>query len=318
MRCTTSMSSRERISAILDFKIPDRIGIADEFDDKAIRAWKSKGKLPQDISPQEYFDFDIRLFGFNQDFRMAERSIVADSRIDRPFTGESIKDQYERARQKEKFLVLSCVEPFEHIARTIGRDMLLTMMAEEANKASQLFSDSLELTLTICQSILDKGYRFGGAWLWGDLAYGKGLLFSTDYYNAFLFDIHKEMCDFFAKNRMPVIFHSDGNVNELIPHLIEAGVRAIEPLESDTGMNIKWLKKEYGKDLVLFGGIDEKRFAGKASIEKEIKSKLKTLMPGGGYIFHTDSPILDNIAFEDYAYAIELVKKLGTYGGGKG
>ena len=73
MRSTTSMTSRERITAILDFKIPDRIGIADEFDDKAICTWKSNGKLTQDVSPQEYFDFDIRLFGFNQDFRMAER-----------------------------------------------------------------------------------------------------------------------------------------------------------------------------------------------------------------------------------------------------
>ncbi len=313
MQGTASMTSRQRVRATLDFKMPDRVGIADEFDGKAIISWREEGKLPQGVSAEEYFDFDIRLFGFNQDFRIGEKNIDLQLRLEHPFTGESIKEHYESARQKEKFLVLSCVEPFEHIAGTIGKEMLLSLMAEDADKASRLFSQSLEQTLGICQALFDKGYSFDGAWLWGDLAYGKGLLFSTDYYNAFLFDLHREMCDFFAKNGMPVIFHSDGNVSELIPPLIEAGVRAIEPLESDTGMDVGWIKKEYGKYIVLFGGIDEKMFSGRTSAEKEIRTKFKTLMRGGGYIYHADSPILDDIAFDDYAHVLRVVKEAGTY-----
>ena len=307
------MTSQERIKITLEMKTPDRIGISDDFDDNVIRRWKDEGKLPEEAMPEEYFDFDMRLFGFNQGFNADQKNTISIERIDRPTKGENLKENYEKAKKSQKFLVLSCVEPFEHIAGVVGREALLVMMAEEANKAANLFADSAEFTLNMCQLLLDKGYRFDGAWLWGDLGYKKGLIFSTDYYNSFLFDLHKEFCDFFTKNGMPVIFHSDGNIRELIPHLIEAGIRAIEPLESDTDMDLAELKKEYGKDIVLFGGIDETSFNDAKKTEKEIKSKFKYLMKGGGYIYHADSPIIGDISFDKYKNVINLVKKYGAY-----
>ena len=112
---------------------------------------------------------------------------------------------------------------------------------------------------------------------------------------------------------MPVIFHSDGNIRELIPHLIEAGIRAIEPLECDVGMDLVEIKREYGKDIVLFGGINESLFTDTRKAEKEIKSKFRYLMKGGGYIYHADSPVPENVSFEEYKKILELVKKYGTY-----
>ena len=238
----------------------DRVGIFDDFADSAIQKWETEKILPRGITPQEYFDFDIRLFGFNQSFDGGPKDTVSLERINNPSIGEPLKNNYDKARNQEKFLILACMEPFEHVARIVGKEKLLMMMAEESDKAAGLLKDSLEFTLSICQLILDKGYCFDGTWLWGDLGYEKGLIFSTDYYNTFLFDLHKEFCDFFSKNGMPVIFHTDGNVSELIPHLIEAGIRAIEPLESNVGMDLARLKKEYGRDVVLFGGVDETSF----------------------------------------------------------
>ena len=307
------MTSKNRIKTILELKVPDRIGILDDFDDSLIEKWKKDDKLPKEASAEEYFDFDMRLFGFDQSFHANEKNLITEERIKNPSTGEALEGTYERASKKEKFLVLSLMEPFEHISRVVGRETILTMMAQDANKATNLFSDSLEFTLNMCQFLLDKNYRFDGAWVWGDFGYSEGLIFSTDYYNAFLFDLHKELCDFFAKNNMPVIFHSDGNIKELIPHLIRTGIRAIEPLEANVGMDLAWLKKEYGKDIVLFGGIDERTFVDKKKAEREIRSKFKYLMKDGTYIYHADSPILQNTSFENYKHVIELVKKYGTY-----
>lgn len=306
------MNSRERIKRTLGFKLPDRIGIADDFTEKTIKKWADAGKFPKGERAEEYFDFDIRLFGFNQDFNPAAKNPITAERLDKPATGECLKDSYKKAESGEKFLVLSCVEPFEHISAILGREKVLTMMAEEANKIADIFADSAEFTLKLCQLVLDEGYQFDGAWIWGDLGCKTGLLFSVDYYNAFLFDLHKEFCDFFSYKKMPVIFHSDGNIRELMPHMIEAGVRAVEPLESDVGMDIAEIKREYGKDVVLFGGVDEKAFTDTDKTEDEIKTKFKTLMKNGGYIYHADSPITEDISFDNYKKALELVKKYGS------
>ncbi|MFH0840254.1 MAG: uroporphyrinogen decarboxylase family protein [Candidatus Omnitrophota bacterium] len=297
----------------LSFEVPDTLGIADDFTEATIKKWRDRGKLPKDAKAEEYFGFDIRLFGFNQDFDPAAKNKITTERFARPSTGEALADTYAEAESGERFLALSCVEPFEHISGILGREKVLTMMAEDAGKASGVFAKSAEFTLKLCQLVLDRGYKFDGAWLWGDMGCKAGLIFSTDYYNAFLFDLHKEFCDFFAKKNLPVIFHSDGNIGKLIPRLIEAGVRALEPLESDVDMDIFRLKTEYGRDLVLFGGIDEKAFISADNVEDEIRTKLNGLMKGGGYIYHADSPITEDISFENYKKALELVRKYGSY-----
>lgn len=307
------MTSRDRIKKTLNFETPDRIGIADDFTESTIKNWADSGKFPKGVKPEEYFDFDMRLFGFNQDFDPASKNKTTTERFARPASGEALADTYKEAESGERFLILSCVEPFEHICGVLGREKVLIMMAEEPNKASGIFAKSAEFTLKLCQLALDKGYRFDGAWLWGDLGCKTGLIFSTDYYNAFLFDLHKEFCDFFAEKNMPVIFHSDGNIGELIPRLIEAGVRALEPLESDVDMDLFALKREYGRDVVLFGGINEKVFTGTDKLEDEIRTKLRGLMKGGGYIYHADSPISEDISFENYNKALGFVKKYGAY-----
>ena len=106
------MTSRERIKKTFDFKLPDRAGICDDFTDSAIKNWQASGKMPKDVKPEEYFDFDIRLFGFNQDFRLNAKNMVTAERLNKPAVGECLKESYERAKSGNKFLILSCVEPF--------------------------------------------------------------------------------------------------------------------------------------------------------------------------------------------------------------
>ena len=103
------MTSRERVKKILEFRMPDRIGIADDFGESAVQKWRNEGSLPKDDSPQEYFDFDIRLFGFNQDFLPDSKNPITLERINNSAIGESLKEGYDDAQRKNKFLVLEII-----------------------------------------------------------------------------------------------------------------------------------------------------------------------------------------------------------------
>lgn len=82
--------------------------------------------------------------------------------------------------------------------------------------------------------------------------------------------------------------HSCGSVYQLIPDFIDAGVdilNPIQPLAKD--MSPAKLKKDFGRKIVLHGGIDEQRllaFGTKAEVIKGTKEYLRILAPGGGYI----------------------------------
>jgi len=63
------------------------------------------------------------------------------------------------------------------------------------------------------------------------------------------------------------------------------------------------------------GGIDVRAMASEnpEDIEKEISSKIPIMKKGGGYIYHSDHSVPDNVSFKQYCRTMELVAEHGKY-----
>ena len=71
------------------------------------------------------------------------------------------------------------------------------------------------------------------------------------------------------------------------------------------------LRKKFGKDLVLAGGIDKQEIAkGRASIERELRKKIPPLLGQGGYIPFLDHSVPPDISYHDFLCYMELKLKL--------
>jgi len=123
------------------------------------------------------------------------------------------------------------------------------------------------------------------------------------------------MFDFFHSRGMKVLLHSCGNVKMLLPDLVDIGLDCLHPLEVKAGMDVVALKAEYGKDLSFMGGIDVRAMADPdpAAIERVIAAKIPVAKVGGGYIYHSDHSIPNNVSFQQYCRVLELVRKYGGY-----
>jgi len=285
------MNSKERIKAILDLKTPDRVGIKDLLWDETRSAWQAK--LNQDV--EEYFGFDIRVWD------LEDR--VAESRV---------RDSFDR--YGDRFRVLSLREPFQRYADKVGLERALEEIGRNPEGVFAEFKRDLDPLLERALEIFDAGYEFDGLWLFGDLAHSRDLFFSPEFYEKYLFRFHKEICYFFASYGVPTVFHSDGNVARIIPLLIDAGVRALHPVQQSAGLEIGALKKEYGKDLVFFGNIDVDilRYPRKR-LREILLTRLEVCKAGGGYIFGLDGPLGPDIALDEYRFVLETVKEHGRY-----
>ena len=75
------------------------------------------------------------------------------------------------------------------------------------------------------------------------------------------------------------------------------------------------LKKQYGDVLSFMGGIDARMMASldPNDIFREISTKLPAVKRGGGYIYHSDHSVPDNVSFEQYCRVMELVNEYGAY-----
>jgi uroporphyrinogen decarboxylase len=108
--------------------------------------------------------------------------------------------------------------------------------------------------------------------------------------------------------------HSCGKIESFIPDFIEAGIDVLQALQANTGMDVVKLKEKYGDSIVFFGNIAEAALAGtKEDIRREIEYKVGIAKKGGGYIYHSDHSVPDEVSFENYVYAMEMVEKYGSY-----
>lgn len=147
-----------------------------------------------------------------------------------------------------------------------------------------------------------------------DFAYKGAPLISPKHFREFLLPFYKQVTEFLRSHGIKIFnVDSDGNFDVLIPLLLEGGVTGIWPLEQASGpeMNPVALRKKYGNDLALMGGIDKRALAkDKKSIEEELTNKLPHLLSSGGYIPFVDHNIPPDIPFDNFKYYMELKKRL--------
>ncbi|MFP3905116.1 MAG: uroporphyrinogen decarboxylase family protein, partial [Armatimonadota bacterium] len=125
--------------------------------------------------------------------------------------------------------------------------------------------------------------------------------------------VQKQMCDWAHNRGVKTLLHSCGNIMELVPELVEIGIDALNPLEQKAGMDAFELKETFGDRLALEGGIDVRTMTDGPEIEEEIRTKVETLKQGGGYIFHSDHSVPEDVSFADYCRIMELVRYYGRY-----
>ncbi len=139
--------------------------------------------------------------------------------------------------------------------------------------------------------------------------------FSPDMYCELLMPAHKLICDFFKSKGLFMILHSCGYNMEFIPLYIEAGFDCIQPLEVKAGNDMLKLKKLYGDRLSFMGGIDVRAMSSTNpdDIVREISTKIPFMKKGGGYIYHSDHSVPDDVSFKQYCRVMELVNEYGKY-----
>jgi uroporphyrinogen decarboxylase len=148
---------------------------------------------------------------------------------------------------------------------------------------------------------------------WEDMAYNKGPLISPKLFKEFMLPRYKEITSFLREHGIDIIIvDSDGNIEELIPLWLEGGVNCMFPMEIGIWKaDLIALRKKYGKNLLMIGGIDKHALIeGKSSIKEEVYSKIP-LIQEGGYIPTPDHRVPPDVPLDNYLYYLTLIKYVG-------
>ena len=115
-----------------------------------------------------------------------------------------------------------------------------------------------------------------------------------------------------------VFFHSCGAIRPVIPDLIEAGVDIVNRVQvSATGMDSAELKREFGNDIVFWGGgVDTQSVLNKGTpdaVRADVRRRIADLAPGGGFIFAAVHNIQADVPAENIMAMWETLQEYEVY-----
>ncbi len=107
--------------------------------------------------------------------------------------------------------------------------------------------------------------------------------------------------------------HACGNNQKLMDMIVEAGVDVYQSIQPE--MDIIAMKKRYGKNITLWGGVSSGDLitSNPEAIRRESEKFLKECMPGGGYVFATSHSVMPGIKYENYLAMLEARREFGNY-----
>jgi uroporphyrinogen decarboxylase len=145
-----------------------------------------------------------------------------------------------------------------------------------------------------------------------DFAFKTGPLVSPSLYRRFLLPRYRRLNEHLTRHGVRLIsLDSDGNIDVLLPLVLEAGFNHLCPLEQAANMDLVRIRREYGTAFALMGGIDKREIAkGKQAIERELHRQAPQLLETGGYIPTIDHSIPPDVSYENFRYYLDVKRKL--------
>ena len=141
----------------------------------------------------------------------------------------------------------------------------------------------------------------------------NGPIISPKMYEEFVLQSYQPLLDVIQEEEIEnLVFRTYANARALIPSIMKYGFNCLWACEVNTdAMDYRSIRKEFGRDLRLIGGIDlDALREGKEKIRRELEKILPPLLEEGGYIPLADGRVRSDIPLENYLFYRQLLGKI--------
>jgi len=172
----------------------------------------------------------------------------------------------------------------------------------------------LEVRSEWCIAMYQKAASLGAEVLvlGDDAGHKGGPMISPAMWREFILPFHRQIVDALDA---PVIWHSDGNIEALLPMAIEAGFVGIHGLDPMAGMDLAAIKREYGQDLALIGNLDVRVLfdSDLQAVRDEVDRCIDEGASGGGYMLASCNSICEGMNPAAVAEMFRYEGEVGVY-----
>jgi len=150
-----------------------------------------------------------------------------------------------------------------------------------------------------------------------DLGTQKGLFVSREMFRRWFRKPLRRVVES-AKRANPgvlVFMHSDGDITEIIPDLIEIGIDILNPLQPEC-MDIAAIKANFGSELAFWGGVGTQTtmpFGTSEEVRSCVRELVEVIGDGGGFLIAPTHLVEPEVPWENIVAFVNAVEEFGRY-----
>lgn len=326
-QASASMTSRGRFLEVMRFGHPDRLPYFEEgIRDEVIHVWQAQGLsgrrelesvFPSDERERIELDLDPR--PELKKWPTTEKDLGLFRRHLNPDDPERFSQQWNKRvrkwRQRGHVLMLYVHEGF-FLSMGVGSWQrfyeVMTQVVDNPGLVRKMMLAKGRFSAALTEKVL-KEVNVDAVIFSEPIGGNEGPLISPEMYENIVLKSYEPVLDVLRKYSVKtILFQTFANARILIPSILKWGFNGLWACEVNIeAMDYRGIRKEFGRDLRLIGGIDLDALRGsKDDIKKELQTKVPPLIDQGGYIPLADGRVREDVSFENYCYYRELLRRI--------
>jgi uroporphyrinogen-III decarboxylase len=196
---------------------------------------------------------------------------------------------------------------------TVGMNDFMMMVYEDRELVDQMLEEATVHFVKTTKALVDGGADF--IFPADDVAFKTGLFIPPKLMKEMWVPRMARIMEPAVNAGVPVMFHSDGKIDDIVEDLIEMGLDCLNPMDP-YGVDYTDYKARYGDRLCLSGNVDIEFPLSKGTpedVDADVKKHMDILKSGYGYVATVSHSVVNYISHENVIAYLNAIHKYGKY-----
>ncbi len=187
------------------------------------------------------------------------------------------------------------------IRNWVGAAEIGMMCYDDPNLVSEMVNTLCDMFIAVLEPALHH-VEVDLAWGWEDICFNTGPLVGPNLWRDIVAEPQKRVFDCIRNHGVDIILTDcDGNIFALQPLWLELGLNGAFPCEVNGNSDPIEVRKEFGRNVLIFGGVNKQKMASKEDVLQELL-RLSPLLEDGGFIPFCDHRVPEYVPYDAYCY----------------
>ena len=141
-----------------------------------------------------------------------------------------------------------------------------------------------------------------------DMSYNNGPMLSREMFDEFLLPYYRLIVPAIKARGVKVMVDTDGQLEAMIPWLLDAGVEGVYPLERQSGVDVSRIRRNHPR-FIMMGGYDKMVMSKSEADMREEFERLLPVMKCGGFVPSVDNQTPPGVSLDNYRCYVRLLKE---------